>query len=270
MDTVNILFLTSVIIGVLLLLLVNKDKCTEFFEQDSCLRRLDHLDIYLINLDRNEDRLDWFVKQYMESDLNHKKFKRVVAVDGKKLNIADYVTKNALKEIQQIEKTGYRTKHYQLTRGAIGCYLSHLKTYKMIADGESEFGLIFEDDVKLDPNFLLKMNKVLQSIPNDWDMLLLGCYCINCKKMPIYSDVQKFFLLHCYLVKKESAKKMYDMLINMPIKQQIDSELSDMILDDKLVVYCVNESICLQNNAFATDIQTPLKVVSGIDPYVHV
>jgi GR25 family glycosyltransferase involved in LPS biosynthesis len=243
----------------------------EYFDSGkSCIKQLESYDIYLINLDRNPARLEAFVDQYYASDMKSKPFKRISAVDGKTLDISQFISKRAYNDIRQIEKTGYRTKHYQITRGAIGCYLSHMKAYKYISESDLEYGLIFEDDVIIDKNFRLKMNKVLQSIPNDWDMLLLGCICIDCDKHLQYSNAHKFFLLHCYIVKKTSAKFIHTYLDSKPIEQQVDSELSDMITAGKLIVYCVNDNICWQGQTFATDIQTPIKVIAGIDPYVTV
>ena len=44
------------------------------------------------------------------------------------------------------ERTGYRTKHYQLTRGSVGCYMSHLQLYQHIIKTDAQFAFIFEDD----------------------------------------------------------------------------------------------------------------------------
>jgi len=225
-------------------------------------------EIYLINLDRNMKRLQLFLKQYQSSDLHFKTIQRVPAVDGKNLDITQYLSDRAFKEIKNIETTGYRTKHYQLTRGAVGCYLSHLKTYKQIADSDKAFGLIFEDDVNIAPDFYVKLNKILKKVPNNWDILLLGCHCLKCKRHEVHSHVRKFILLHCYLVKKSAAKELFDMLNKKPIEQQIDSELSDILINsDKFTMYCVNDAIAWQNNTFATEIQIPVKRTTGVNPY---
>ena len=229
---------------------------------------LDNIDIYLINLDRNPDRLGFFIQQYQASDLNMKQFNRVSAVDGKELVIQEYVSPSAYQEIRQIEKTGFRTKHYQLTRGAIGCYLSHMRTYDAIAIGDADYGLIFEDDVKIDTSFFKKLNRALPFIPNDWDILLLSCYCISCeKKDETYYDTKRFFWLHCYMVKKSSAGLISKMLKSKMIDQQIDSELSELVTEGKLKIYCLKENISQQSNHFGTEIQIPLKAMKGINPY---
>jgi len=225
--------------------------------------------IYLINLDRNPDRLESFIEQYMMCDLRYKQFQRISAVDGAKIpDIEDVVSDAAYGEIQQIEKTGYRTKHYQLTRGAIGCYLSHLKAYELIAMGNDDYGLVFEDDVFIDKNIFKRLNKLLAGIPNDWDMLLLGCHCILCDKYDVYYDTRKFFLMHCYIVKKTSASRLWALLKREKIKQQIDSEISDLVSTGSIKIYCLRESLAKQSGVFSTNIQTPLKVMPGIDPYV--
>lgn len=265
-----------VVIGLFILLIVGvagtvlyKWRHIEFFEQNQCAKQLstDDIDVYLINLDRNRDRLDHFIDQYMSTDLKNKQFKRYPAVDGRKLSIEKYVSSKALNEIYESEESGYRTKHYQLTRGAVGCYLSHMSVYEAIMKGDREYGLIFEDDVIIDPKILSKLNKMITSMPNDWDVLLLGCYCIKCDKFDRYYNTERFFLTHCYIVRKTAAERIVEALKDKPIEQQIDSELSDMATDSKLKIYCLKESICKQGGGFKTTIQMPLKVVPGINPY---
>jgi GR25 family glycosyltransferase involved in LPS biosynthesis len=233
---------------------------------------VDDFDVYVINLDRNKSRLGLFMEQYAVSDISVKKVKRIAAADGRKINIAQYISDTAYKEIQTIETTGFRTKHYQLTRGAVGCYLSHLKAYSLIKDSpDKSHGLIFEDDVNIAHDFFFKLNRLLRNIPNDWDVLLLGCHCLKCHKAELHSHVQKFILLHCYVVKKDAARRLHEDLSSRPIQQQIDSEISDMITDRKFLnVYCVNEALCWQSGQFATDIQTPVKKTAGMDPYSQI
>lgn len=220
----------------------------------------DDFNVYVINLDRNENRMGMFLREYGRSDINFKEIKRIAAVDGKTLDITQYVSDRAFKEIKKSETTGYRTKHYQLTRGAIGCYLSHLKVYKHISESNVDWGLVFEDDVAISKNFYVKLNNILSKIPNNWDILLLGCHCQKCKKHDIYSDVQKFILMHCYIIKKASALELFNKLNSKSIEQQIDSELSDMLMkSDKFNVFCVNDALSWQANTFKTEIQMPIK-----------
>ncbi len=231
---------------------------------------LNDMNIYLINLAKNKERLEYFIEQYMMSDLRYKQFKRFDAVDGKSVDLKSHVTDLAYTEITDAERTGFRTKHYQLTRGAVGCYLSHIGVYELIANGDQQYGFIFEDDVTIDSHLFFKLNKVLGTIPNDWDILLLGCYCIVCDKYDKYYDTERFFLLHSYIVKKQAAIKIVGLLKDKKIKQQIDSELSDIIVSKDLKVYCLKDAICKQGGAFTTTIQTPVKMLPGINPFQSV
>jgi GR25 family glycosyltransferase involved in LPS biosynthesis len=230
--------------------------------------KLNDVDIYLINMQANSDRLESFIEQYMMSDLRYKKFSRFAAVDGATLDTGAFVTQFALDEINTTLSSGYRTKHYQLTKGAVGCYLSHLSLYNKIAKGDAPYGLIFEDDVRIDSNLFAKINKNLETIPNNWDILLFGCHCIVCDKFEKHYDAERFFLLHAYIVKKESARKIFNYLDKKKIEQQIDSELSDMVTVGQLKIFCLRDTIARQDNrTFRTTIQTPLKMVAGVDPY---
>ena len=232
---------------------------------------LDNTDVYLINLDRNEDRLESFIEQYSLSDLSMNQFHRIPAVDGKTVELnTDIITEKAFDEITQIEKTGYRTKHYQLTRGAIGCFMSHMKAFEYIANGDKEYGLIFEDDVVIDTNILKRMNMAIEDVPNNWDILVLGCICIVCDKYEKYYDTHRFFLMHCYVVNKKGANRLLSLLKGVRISQQIDSAISDLATEGKLRIYCLRDALSKQSGSFNTTIQTPLKVMPGIDPFVPV
>ena len=230
------------------------------------LIQLKDLAVYVINLDRNKDRLDNFIEQYIVSDLKQVQFNRMRAIDGKKIRIEDYVSQTALREILDAETSGYRTKHYQLSRGGVGCYLSHQGLYKKIADQNKPYALIFEDDVDIDPMILEKTNTAMASIPEDWDIVLLSCFCIKCDKHSVYSDVERFFLLHAYLIKKEAAIKLTNYMQHKLIEQQVDWELSDLIQKHNMKIYCLRDSMARQKG-FTTNIQMPLKIVPGINPY---
>lgn len=224
-------------------------------------------DVYLINLSHNKDRLQHFSNLYKKSDLNFQPFIRFEAVNGKLLDIQPLVTAKAFKEIDEAEKTGFRTKHYQLSRGGIGCYISHMNIYRMVADGKKPFAIIFEDDVVFPPNILSMLKYETQNIPNNWDIILLGCHCIICEKYERFSVTNRFFWLHGYLIRKEGAQKLLAYLDNRPIEQQIDTVLSVMASKKLLNIYCINKAIARQSKGFRTTIQIPMKNEKGIDPY---
>lgn len=275
MDThATVLTVSVVVVFVVVLMLVSSNKCgcnkTKQKQSDNFqdgVLSFDDFEVYLINMTKNADRLNAFIDQYKGSDLGVKNFYRFEAIDGRTLNLADYVSPRALKEIEDAEKNGYRIKHYQLTPGGVGCYLSHQKVLRIISEADKPFGIVFEDDVLIDPKIYNKMTMTMAQIPDDWDILLLGCYCIKCVKYEEHAVMDRFFQTHGYVVKRDSALKITQYLDKTLIEQQIDTVMSEMTQEGIIKIYCLNNNLARQNRLFTTTIQLPLNYKSGVDPY---
>lgn len=62
-----------------------------------------------------------------------------------------------------------------LSPGETGCYASHLAICRRIAAGELQAPVIvFEDDIELHEGFSALIERVLQSLPADWDIVRLS------------------------------------------------------------------------------------------------
>ena len=96
--------------------------------------------VIVINLDRRTDRMEKLAPQLEKLDI---KYKRFSAVDGKKLDIDPIVA-------------GLQ---------------SHLQVMKQIA---GQRVLILEDDAQFVEDFNEKFEKVMQTLPEDWDIFYLG------------------------------------------------------------------------------------------------
>jgi GR25 family glycosyltransferase involved in LPS biosynthesis len=96
--------------------------------------------VIVINLDRRTDRMEKLDSQLEKLDIQYKRFS---AVDGKKLNIDPIVA-------------GLQ---------------SHLQVMKQIA---GQRVLILEDDAFFVEDFNEKFEKVMQTLPEDWDIFYLG------------------------------------------------------------------------------------------------
>jgi len=96
--------------------------------------------VIVINLDRRTDRMEKLVPQLEKLDIQYKRFS---AVDAKKLDIDPVVA-------------GLR---------------SHLQVMKQIA---GQRVLILEDDALFVEDFNEKFEKVMQTLPEDWDIFYLG------------------------------------------------------------------------------------------------
>lgn len=228
---------------------------------------MSNITIYLINMAKSQDRYKRFKDSIQKSDLRPVGFTRIEGVNGKAQDLKKLVSPQAYQNIIKSEKTNYRRYHYELTRGAVGCYLSHINVYKSVLKQETEYAIIFEDDVRLiKPNILEEINKVLPTIPEDWDILLLGCVCFVCGKFVNYYDVNRYFLMHGYIVKKSSAEKILHMIENEPIEQQIDARFSDLAERGLLKIYCLRNKLAVQWD-MGTNIQIPVKNFKGVNPF---
>lgn len=212
--------------------------------------------IYLINLVRRPDRLKNFLTYFNASDMKNFSLTKFDAIDGTKLDQNNIpLSELATAELQQLKTTGFRTKHYQLTMGAIGCYLSHVKVWEHILKHDNDVVLVLEDDAKLPENFLSEVNENVKYIPNDWDIILLGYLCKKCYEFQKYKEVERFQLTHAYLIKKTAIVKMMNSNTLFPITQQIDALMSE--LSSIINIYSLKNKIVPQFQS-RTDIQAPI------------
>lgn len=213
--------------------------------------------VYLINLKRRPDRLANFMEHYNASDMAHIPYIRFEAIDGSELNIDRVpLSELASAELKEIETTGFRSKHYQLTKGAIGCYLSHVKIWEDVLQKGHNIAFILEDDAKIPPNMLWSLNTSIVNIPVDWDVVLLGYLCNQCVDHTNYKKVERFMLTHSYIITRQGIEKILQTKSLFPITQQIDSYMSE--LSGVLNIYTVQRKLVPQFKS-RTDIQAPIK-----------
>jgi len=228
-----------------------------------------HFDTYVINMPGDTARMRGFMREYTTCDLSrtHGMIRHDATV-GKKLNLAEYVSPKALREILRAERTTYRQKHYELTRGGVGCWVSHAALWRKILESDKEYALIFEDDCIMSRNLEASMKDI--RVPEDWDIVLLGHICNDCTEMECAPTlrVTRFFGLHCYMVSRRGLLKILANPKMLRIEKQIDSVLSDMARDEELVIYALEEPLARQNNSdYKTTIQMQLKRVNGVDEW---
>jgi glycosyl transferase family 25 len=193
-----------------------------------------------------------------------KKIEIFPAVVGKNLNLLNFVTPGGYEQILMTEKTNQRKYHYEITRGAVGCYLSHLSIYKKIIESNLNYGIIFEDDSIIANDFYQKLLYGLNVVPPDWDIFLLGMICLKCDISKDYVKVNRFWGTHGYIIKKESAVKILSYL-DKPISKQIDADLSLLIKKNLINVYAINPMIVIQDPKFKSDIQ--MKVIDSPEAF---
>ncbi|PRW57962.1 glycosyl transferase [Chlorella sorokiniana] len=228
-------------------------------------------DVYVISMDGAADRLASFQRSYEASDLSAKNVVRFPAVNGSALDAGRLVTPKALEEMQKAAESGYRTKHYQLTHGSLGCYMSHLQLYQHILRSGAQYAFVFEDDALLQPHVLAELVEA-KPFPEDWDILMLGHYCHDCPLVaaaPRYRAARAFFGTHGYVVHRRGLQKIFAYPHLYPIEKQIDALLGDMSSAGLLNIYALADPLVEQNEDFKTTIQVPVKRRIGVNPYAR-
>jgi GR25 family glycosyltransferase involved in LPS biosynthesis len=108
---------------------------------------------YLVNLDRQRNRLESFHRRLQAAVWPFTYPWRVTAIDGQKVPAP----------------VGYSQQP-----GAWGCLRSHMRLWEdAMNDGMSSV-FIFEDDCVFCEDFTAKLQEFLAVVPDDWDMVYLG------------------------------------------------------------------------------------------------
>ena len=115
----------------------------------------------------------------------------------------------------------------------IAVYKSHTNLWKYIFDNQLQYALVFEDDVIIPENFLVELDKILGNTPENWDILFFGILRMMAQKTenPNFHRMlnKKGYNngLHCYMVNKESTKKLLKLITKVGAINQIDILLRD-------------------------------------------
>ncbi|VBB17727.1 glycosyltransferase family 25 [Yasminevirus sp. GU-2018] len=182
--------------------------------------------IFYINLDRRPER-DSNVKAQLKNAGLLQIAERVSAVDGSKLDldmVKPIITKKGVDDaLGQTNAFGI-----SLTRGAIGCAMSHRSIWIRIRDDpEVKSALILEDDIDIDRDFIRKFNKYRRFVPLNYDVLFLGYHPASMKyfskdENQAFVRSEKVYGLFGYIVTKQGAEKLLKMF---PISEQVDTAL---------------------------------------------
>jgi len=188
---------------------------------------LKKLNVFIINLPNDVDRYRHMKKICREYELN---YMFINAVNGTDVS-PDYFKKQYNSE-QALKKIGR-----ELTKGEIGCLLSHKKTYHHIIKKKIPCALILEDDVELSPNCFKTIETIIDSI-DGWECIMLGyhqwgtkkkIYDISIwgqKKITKRNKLVRFTALvrggYGYLLSLKGAEKLIYKLENRSIDRPID------------------------------------------------
>lgn len=121
--------------------------------------------VYVINLEKDEDRMKAFSDEAANIGLD---FQRFNAVDR------NQVVNEGLHEAYS-QGMDYSSAEFQALAARIACRMSH---YRAVGDAikcGAESVFIFEDDVRFSKDFVNKFNEQLKMLPSDWSLLFASC-----------------------------------------------------------------------------------------------
>ena len=135
--------------------------------------------------------------------------------------------------------TGRQSHIVRMTDGEVGCCMSHIRIWKKIVEDDIDVCLVVEDDAnKILPGFDLILSNLIDKLPKDWDVFIIGFMLFRDKGELVSDDfikIKEFLLTHCYLINKKGAQKFLE---NLPVDSPIDTFMTRC--SDKVNIYSHN------------------------------
>jgi GR25 family glycosyltransferase involved in LPS biosynthesis len=229
------------------------------------------MNVFYINLDRRPERRQHMESQLSRAGITEDKIERVTAVDGATLNLhssqlRSLFSAQVLKEAQE-EGVASFAPGSKMTRGGLGCALSHRDVYQRLLERSRNNGssaLVLEDDVRLSDHFVQKAQSLIASAPPDYDILYLG-YHESWANEPIpggnaiwMRPTKQVFGTFALYIRASSVPKILQTLF--PISAQLDSAYSRNF--HRLHIYLTRPKDCIVWSvaSMESDIQNPMAV----------
>ncbi|XP_044287137.1 procollagen galactosyltransferase 1 isoform X2 [Varanus komodoensis] len=127
-------------------------------------------EVFMINLKRRVDRRERMLQTLYEQEID---CKVIEAVDGKAMN-SSQVEAMGIKMLP-----GYKDPYHgrPLTKGELGCFLSHYKVWQEIVERGLEKSVVFEDDLRFEIFFKRRIMNLMYDLEEeglDWDLIYIG------------------------------------------------------------------------------------------------
>ena len=185
--------------------------------------------IYYINLAHRVDR-DRNIKNIFSQIPDRFNIQRIDAVNGNNISVSD-IRADLITHQGKLDALGqHMTISIPLTRGGIGCALSHRNAYEQIIRDDIGIALIIEDDIRINDkeHFSDKLNELIKNAPKDFDILYIGYHITSA--IHIYDTHGSYHKSNCvygtygYVVTRKGVMKLLGMF---PLTHSIDIEISN-------------------------------------------
>lgn len=200
-----------------------------------------NIKIYVINMEKNADRLISFTQMMAKLNLS---FERYNAVNGSLYN------------------PKYRSK------GEYGCMMSHKNLWKKILNDKEEAAIIFEDDCIISPKYTIEETRDIvreqyqNGIDGKYDIFYLG----KCLDMCNYHVKQSVNVVqtyhpmctHSYILTKHGARVLLNRFKDDNMKEPtiaLDNFMARCINRGYLKAFASHPSVFIQNTATGSTIR---------------
>lgn len=217
---------------------------------------------YVINLESRKNLFDNLSKQLSKNNI---KYQRFVAIDGYDITIEnlstnlhftgkmlkknpELINKHDQYQVSCSDNLQFQSSLYnnwndkKITAGELGCTCSHLSLWKKIANDSAENALIFEDDIKLRPNFNQHLTHLLTAAPRKFDIIYLSLWIpasktgvVTYQNPEVAKITEPIFTSGstAYIISKDGARKLLS--LTQEINDPIDMTLASLV--KKLDIY---------------------------------
>ncbi|KAJ1133696.1 hypothetical protein NDU88_000174 [Pleurodeles waltl] len=215
-------------------------------------------EVFLINLLRRPDRRQRILTSLYEQEISCSVFE---AIDGRALKSSD------IKALGIDLLPGYYDPYSgrTLTKGEVGCFLSHFNIWQEIVERQLDTALVFEDDVRFQAFFKRRLARLMEEITSaklDWDLIYLGRKQVTTEPETPVEEVRNLVIADysywtlAYVISQQGAQKllnadplsrmlpvdeflpiMYDKHPNEKYKEQFQNRDLKVFSADPMLVY---------------------------------
>ncbi len=209
---------------------------------------------YVINLKRRTDRLNLFYRQINEY-YSLLEFNVVYGFDGRN---PESETDN-VEEFNRITSTMSKTHKYpHLIPGEAAIIISHRRVWKLIVEGNGDYGMVFEDDALFTNDFRTKIDQIVETInrsKKEINFVWIGGrfydgYRMNKQNYEVLKQLPDITLVkhhagadyinnidlhrtaHAYIVSKETAKFLLDVTNSLITSGNVEIKPVDRIMPE--------------------------------------
>ncbi|XP_036389521.1 procollagen galactosyltransferase 1-like [Megalops cyprinoides] len=127
-------------------------------------------EVFMINLQRRTDRRERMLRTLHQQGIT---CKIVNAVDGRALNVSQ------IHDMGIHMLPGYSDPYHgrPLTKGELGCFLSHYNIWNEIVERGLKVSLVIEDDLRFEVFFKRRLQNLMYEVESqglDWDLIYVG------------------------------------------------------------------------------------------------